>query len=838
MRPLELKLRGFKSYFGEGAEFDFRHRRLVGIVGPIGSGKSTILDAIAYALYGRTSTVAANTKSLIHQRASDATVSLRFSVEGQIWEAVRMLRRKGAGQHALYRYAQDGDDEPVEKVLLEGEVNTRVAELLGLEFDAFGRSVLLAQGRFAEFLQSRPSERDKVLKGVFGHDRIDAMRQAARERAGVAALDIEKLTLRVERLERLRDEIEELRAKLHDAEERVRLMKKIEPELRVLDDGFAAATKRVAEAEARLADLAELEARFPAQDQAERVVADAVEAGAVRVARAEALEQSRTRLAEAERRVAELRERGEPELIERGSVLVAKREPLQSAVTEAVRRRERLVARLDKKRREAQRAAARVEAATATATGAEDKAEQARRKLRAAAEALHEAQHADMAAVLRDGLTVGEPCPVCTQTVETVPPTSGRSDLEAATAAYAAAAAASDEAQHARSAAAEQRAVAVEAHESAAAALEGLEDETEAASKEVARAEQTVAEIDAELERLLGEGDPAGLLASRREAFEKAAATAAEAREAADRARSDHDQSIRDEQEAEKALSALRIDIADLAARVGASLDDSDDSPKGVGARLDALREAWAEARKTASAERDAADRERNDITAKRGTLLSEAGITGEDFSGSLGEASSRAAVLGDEISRREEELKDGGGLASRLESAADAKATFDRVAADLTDARFVRFLLDEERTRLAALGSEHFLRLSSGRYLFSDDGRFDIVDQTSADAVRKAESLSGGETFLASLALALALAEMVTRTGGRLDAFFLDEGFGSLDPEHLDLAMEGIEALVAGDGDRLVVVVSHVPEMRERIDDLIELDRDPATGDTRVLQG
>jgi exonuclease SbcC len=76
----------------------------------------------------------------------------------------------------------------------------------------------------------------------------------------------------------------------------------------------------------------------------------------------------------------------------------------------------------------------------------------------------------------------------------------------------------------------------------------------------------------------------------------------------------------------------------------------------------------------------------------------------------------------------------------------------------------------------------------------------------------------------------------MVARTGGRLDSFFLDEGFGALDPEHLDLAMEGIEALVTDADDRLVVVVSHVPEMHQRIEDLIELDRDPTTGDTRVI--
>ena len=123
------------------------------------------------------------------------------------------------------------------------------------------------------------------------------------------------------------------------------------------------------------------------------------------------------------------------------------------------------------------------------------------------------------------------------------------------------------------------------------------------------------------------------------------------------------------------------------------------------------------------------------------------------------------------------------------------------------------------------------------GRYRFSGDD-FDIVDLAAAEGRRKSDSLSGGETFLASLGLALGLAEMVSRSGGRLDAFFLDEGFGSLDPEHLSLAMDGIERLVTDDGDRLVVIVSHVPEMRERFEDLIVLDKDPTTGDTVVRRG
>ena len=125
---------------------------------------------------------------------------------------------------------------------------------------------------------------------------------------------------------------------------------------------------------------------------------------------------------------------------------------------------------------------------------------------------------------------------------------------------------------------------------------------------------------------------------------------------------------------------------------------------------------------------------------------------------------------------------------------AAEARtiALATRLADDLKPSRFLAFLLEEERAELAELGSGLFESLTDGNYRFAADDSFDILDLNAADRTRKADSLSGGETFLASLALALALAEMVARGGGRLDAFFLDEGFGSLDPEHLDRAMDG----------------------------------------------
>jgi len=103
-------------------------------------------------------------------------VKLRFLVGDEIWEVVRSLRRKGQAQHALYRLASDGittgideagDDERaeiVEKITMDGPVTERIEELLGLDYDAFGRSVMLAQNRFSEFLSAGPTQRDVVLK--------------------------------------------------------------------------------------------------------------------------------------------------------------------------------------------------------------------------------------------------------------------------------------------------------------------------------------------------------------------------------------------------------------------------------------------------------------------------------------------------------------------------------------------------------------------------------------------------------------------------------------------------------------------------------------------------
>ncbi len=96
------------------------------------------------------------------------------------------------------------------------------------------------------------------------------------------------------------------------------------------------------------------------------------------------------------------------------------------------------------------------------------------------------------------------------------------------------------------------------------------------------------------------------------------------------------------------------------------------------------------------------------------------------------------------------------------------------------------------------------------------------------ADAVRDTRTLSGGESFLVSLALALALSDPVSHKT-RIDSLFLDEGFGTLDSETLDTALDALDALNAS--GKVIGVISHVEAMKERIPVQIKSEEDKRSG-------
>ncbi|MCB9671893.1 MAG: hypothetical protein H6734_20625, partial [Alphaproteobacteria bacterium] len=138
---------------------------------------------------------------------------------------------------------------------------------------------------------------------------------------------------------------------------------------------------------------------------------------------------------------------------------------------------------------------------------------------------------------------------------------------------------------------------------------------------------------------------------------------------------------------------------------------------------------------------------------------------------------------------------------------------------------RFVEYVANDYLADLTADATRHLQALTRGRYALDldDQGTFLVADLDAGGATRPASSLSGGETFLASLALALALSTQVQRhNASALELFFLDEGFGSLDPESLDRVMTAIEGLAAE--SRVIGLISHVGAVRERVPRRLEL--------------
>ena len=134
-----------------------------------------------------------------------------------------------------------------------------------------------------------------------------------------------------------------------------------------------------------------------------------------------------------------------------------------------------------------------------------------------------------------------------------------------------------------------------------------------------------------------------------------------------------------------------------------------------------------------------------------------------------------------------------------------------------LSRSRFPAHLIARRTKVPLGLASDLFGRLSGGEFGFSDD--FQVVVRRSG-SVRDPKTLSGGETFLASLALALSLVELYSRAGGRLGALFLDQGFGSLDLESLSAALDALSAETGG--AKLVAVISHLHAVAEAVTDVL----------------
>ncbi|MCA1705767.1 MAG: SMC family ATPase, partial [Actinobacteria bacterium] len=236
-------------------------------------------------------------------------------------------------------------------------------------------------------------------------------------------------------------------------------------------------------------------------------------------------------------------------------------------------------------------------------------------------------------------------------------------------------------------------------------------------------------------------------------------------------------------------------------------------------------------------------------LESARSLLPRDGGRDADDLQGMIGTARSETRQLVKEkavADSRAKSLTERLATRRRLEDEIEQDRTefdlYNALAKELKSDRIVSFLQAEALSALAAAGGVHLRDLSRTRYdLRFEDDRFYVVDAWNGNERRSVKTLSGGETFLASLALALALSEQVQHLAvterERLESLFLDEGFGTLDPESLDAVVAGIEQL--GRDGRLVGVITHVPELAEVVPVRLRVTKSPRGSTvTREVEG
>ena len=174
MKPIRLELKEFGPYKDEIIEWDrIINEPIFLITGKTGSGKSTLFDAITYALYNKT-TGGKDISSLRTKTASDkdkTQVNFDFELSGKRYRIERTLaylktgnKNLTSGKVALMKY----NDEELEVIATkEQEVKEKVEELIGLDDKQFCQIIILPQGKFKEFLLSKSSEKKETLRSLF-----------------------------------------------------------------------------------------------------------------------------------------------------------------------------------------------------------------------------------------------------------------------------------------------------------------------------------------------------------------------------------------------------------------------------------------------------------------------------------------------------------------------------------------------------------------------------------------------------------------------------------------------------------------------------------------------
>ena len=933
MRPLRLTLSAFGPYAAQ-TTLDLEKLGKGGlylITGDTGAGKTTIFDAITYALYDHSSSGIREGSMLRCKYADDKIptfVELEFEVHGVRYTVRRnpeYQRPKARGEGMTTEKADATltypDDRP--PVTKAKDVTAAVQEIIGLDYNQFSQIVLIAQGQFTKLLNASTEERSRIFRKLFRTQRYAQLQE--RLQAEAAALNQQR-TAQNAKLDSLLGglqfspedpDAEALRAlcaqtvpetalTLLDAltarqaaalEEAGTALQTTEAQLDTVQRQLGAAAQAQRLAQQLTARQAELAAARPALDaaraEADRHAGDAAQLDALtaQVTQAQsalaaydaldALCRQQTEARDAARLAAAQAHKRRTQLDSLNAALAAAETEL-SALADADTR---LLALQNRSTQLAQRGEAltKLEQRLAECQHQAKRAHKAQESYRAAAAAQDEARTRQntlerafldaQAGLLAESLTEGAPCPVCGSThhparalLPHTAPT--QAQVEAA---RQSAAAADRQAQTASAAAQSALAAANEAKISLRRDAETLLPErftapegtvpltfalmTNVLAEETAALQTAQADCAAQCRQ--AEADcrrKAQLEADRqnktrqRPALEQAAAEAdrsaaaqnasadalegqiAERRAALPYPRRADAQAALDKLEADR--SALRTGM-DTAQR---RLKQAEQTVAAAEAAVDALTAQQTAAQKelpARSAEELTA--QQTELTAARETLRSrEKQLSAQLLPNRKTAAQYRAAAEARQT------------LESRWQWVSTLAATAGGTLTSKQKIKLEAYIQMNYLDRILRYANTRLMQMTAGQYELERIGAENQRSQSGLDlgvidhyngTRRSVKTLSGGESFKASLALALGLSDEVQSSAGgiRLDTLFLDEGFGSLDEESLELAIRVLSGLT--EGDRLVGIISHVGALKDRIDRQVVVHKARTGGSTVELR-
>jgi len=940
VRPLALTIEGLTA-FRSPQQISFEDLDLFVITGPTGAGKTSIFDAITFALYGDVCRVkSGQLRDMVSHGATQLKVSLDFRVGDSCYRITRRLKKTGGGHEAsLVRLEGDAEIPEVDSLAVR-PTNQRVEEILGLDFDAFTKAVLLPQGAFHEFLKGDASARRRILVSLLDLRRYERAGGLARSKASElsARLDERRSLIASEYADATVQNLKQLKAVHKQAKGDHERLVKAQSQAKEKAEAATTASRAATALEGFAEGFRDLEAEFVGLTTAlqpltrlTETLATALNAAELNVTRSEkratskqeALAKTITRVGD-ETAIALLESAATSwvdeksklaDLIAEVQIAVMELDAATGlearAVTDAGETKSRLIqaqtlARALTKAFErafaiadCARAVAEEAAAKKSRDAATPERDDADAKAKNAAEHVRHLEEANLATALRRGLTAGDSCPVCAATIETLPKADrnvasllqraqrdvaraetkrraceqafmtadaahklaltkladARSALSAraripaledAEAALSDARTAMDDAnrllEQAVSAAAVAESAVAEArgkHSAAKTKQEGLEREKSRLTERLDKAE---AELRKAFPRQLPEDLPHAIL-ERAELLMQARADVATAEQAVLAARDGRAKVVAEQHQHD-------VDLADLGTRLAETRTKADLATTALeraaptttlptlpeaGGQLSVQLEAWATCcRSYVGAATEAAHTElkiSGGAVRELRKIVSPLGINIDD-----GDIGSLLAAIDESVQDAHRALVETEGASATLRTRIESRSQLEKVIEDdallcrryealgkeLQQNNFIAFVLAQSMERLAALATTELLKISDGRYsLAPDDDGFDVIDHHNADERRSVATLSGGETFLASLALALALAGSVrdlagAAAAGRLDAMFIDEGFGALDPETLEVVVDALERL--REGERMVGVISHVAALAERI--------------------